>query len=144
MLVFSLSEGCACCLCACDIPPGVSITAAALGRAVLTWFIGVHICRDMASSLLHAKPNPCSFELLGHRENANLKCWRLWRQSLEGDMIILIPARYCRVCWSTRDQHPQHQLCILTTSGWSSTSCSLAYCVYLLFPTCSFSTLIFL
>lgn len=43
LLVFCLSAGLACYLCARDMPPVVSVTAAARGRAVLTWFTGVYL-----------------------------------------------------------------------------------------------------
>jgi len=46
-------------------------------------------------------------------------------------MIIPISTRYSllwsHVCWNMGDRHPQCQLCSLTTSGWSSISCSEGY-----------------
>lgn len=102
---------------------------------------------DMTSSLLDAKPCPCSSNCLSTRRTQILtNFWRLSRQSLEGDMTIPISTRYhllgSRVCWSTRDQHPQGQLCSLTTSGWSSIHCS-EDCDWLILSTCFFKHTLF-
>lgn len=141
MLVFCLSAGCTCCFCACDTPPMVSITDAVLAEQCYPGSQGC-ICWDTTSSLLDVKPCPCSLNCLSTRAMQILtNLWRLSGQSLEGDTIIAVSTRYhllgSRICWSTRDQHPQGELCSLTTSGWSSTSCSEG-CDWLILSTCFF------